>query len=106
SQLRFKKPLPLKTLMAYSKDGQTLDLTDKVDQEENLNWTAPAGQWTLYAVFQGWHGKMVERAAPGGEGFVIDHFSEEALANYLAPFDTAFADYNIRSLRSFFNDSY
>ncbi|MCB9247540.1 MAG: hypothetical protein H6613_02915 [Ignavibacteriales bacterium] len=39
-----------------------------------LNWTAPKGKWKLYAIFQGWHGKMVERAGKGGEGNVIDHF--------------------------------
>jgi hypothetical protein len=52
------------------------------------------------------HGKMVERAAPGGEGNVIDHFSAEALGNYLKKFDQAFAGRNVRGLRAFFNDSY
>jgi len=30
-------------------------------------------------LFQGWHGKQVERAGKGGEGDVIDHFSENAV---------------------------
>ena len=49
---------------------------------------------------------MVERAAPGGEGRAIDHFSDQALKNYLAKFDKVFTGKNISSLRSFFNDSY
>lgn len=105
-QVRFEKPMPLQVLMAYSDEGQTLNLTDKVDAAGKLDWVAPAGNWTLYAVFQGWHGKMVERAGPGGEGDVIDHFSHEALRDYLKKFDQAFAGRDVRSLRAFFNDSY
>ena len=105
-QVRFEKPLPLQALMAYSDDGQTLDLTSRVRPDGTLDWVAPAGRWKLYGLFQGWHGKMVERAAPGGEGNVIDHFSAEALGNYLKKFDQAFAGRSVRGLRAFFNDSY
>lgn len=105
-QIRYRKPLPLQVLMGYSDEGYKLDLTKRVDKDSKLNWTAPAGTWTLYALFQGWHGKMVERAAPGGEGDVIDHFSEKALNHYLDHFDKAFIGKNVRPLRAFFNDSY
>ena len=71
-----------------------------------LNWTAPAGKWNLYALFMGWHGKQVERAAPGGEGNVIDHFSASALQHYLNKFDVAFKGQDISGLRGYFNDSY
>ena len=33
---------------------------------------------------------MVERAAPGGEGDVIDHFNAAALKHYLSKFDSVF----------------
>lgn len=105
-QVRFNQNLPLEALMAYGPDQQVLDLTDQVNAEGYLDWTAPAGHWTLYAIFQGWHGKMVERAAPGGEGNVIDHFSAEAIRHYLQQFDSAFADTDLKGLRAFFNDSY
>lgn len=105
-QVRFEKSLPLQALMAYSDKGETLDLTARVRADGTLDWVAPPGRWKLYGVFQGWHGKMVERAAPGGEGNVIDHFSAEALGNYLKKFDQAFAGRNVRGLRAFFNDSY
>ncbi len=71
-----------------------------------MNWTAPAGNWSLFALFEGLHGKMVERAAPGGEGYAIDHFSATASTNYFKKFDEAFKGYDISYLRSFFNDSY
>jgi hypothetical protein len=105
-QVRFEKELPLQVLMAYSDQGQILNLTDKVKEDGTLDWVAPDGNWTLYAVFQGWHGKMVERAGPGGEGNVIDHFSEDAIKNYLIEFDEAYASRDVSSLRAYFNDSY
>jgi hypothetical protein len=74
-QVRFEKQIPLTILVAYDGKGQHINLTNKVDAAGKLNWIAPAGDWKLYALFLGWHGKMVERAAPGGEGYVIDHFS-------------------------------
>ncbi len=107
-QVRFEKPIPLQTLIAYSNKGQTLDLTEKVGSDGMLNWMAPAdsGDWTLYGVFQGWHGKQVERAGPGGEGDVIDHFSKAATQHYLQRFDEAFRGRNLSGIRAFFNDSY
>jgi hypothetical protein len=106
-QVRFQRALPLQVLMAYGTDGQIINLTGKVDASGKLNWTAPKGaDWSLYAIFMGWHGKMVERAAPGGEGFVIDHYSKPALSSYLDHFDQAFKAGNVTGIRSFFNDSY
>lgn len=105
-QVRFKKILPLQTLMAYNNSGEVIDLTDQVSADGMLNWRTPAGNWQLYAVFQGWHGKQVERASPGGEGHVIDHFSEEAVNKYLGFFDKNLEGTDISSLRAFFNDSY
>lgn len=107
-QVRFAKPLPLLALIAYShaRTGDVVDLTSRVSQTGSLAWVAPPGTWTLYAVFLGWHGKLVERAAPGGEGNVIDHFSRDAIRNYLGRFDRAFAGHAVAGLRAFFNDSY
>src|SRR6187401_3044008 len=104
-QVRFDVMLPLKLLMAYDENGKSIDLTLNVVNGK-LNWTAPPGKWKVIALFEGLHGKMVERAAPGGEGRAIDHFSDLALKNYLSKFDKAFAGKNISGLRSFFNDSY
>jgi len=105
-QIRFEKPLPLKTLMAYSDSGQVVNLSGNVTNEGKLEWIAPFGNWTFYALFEGWHGKMCERAGPGGEGDVIDHFSGQAIKNYLKHFDEIFKNYDLKSLRGYFNDSY
>jgi len=50
--------------------------------------------------------QMVKRAAPGGEGFVIDHFNRDAVARYLERFDTAFVNQGVTPPHTFFNDSY
>ena len=105
-QVKFERSLPLQALMAYNDRGASVDLFDKVDSLGMLQWTAPQGNWKLYAVFAGSHGKMVERAGPGGEGNVIDHFSAIALTNYLTRFDKALVGVDMKSLRAFFNDSY
>ncbi|MFT3844928.1 MAG: glycosyl hydrolase [Lacibacter sp.] len=104
-QVQFPGKLPLQTLIAYSSDT-AIDVTKNVDADGKLNWTAPHGSWTLYALFEGLHGKMVERAAPGGEGYAIDHFSAKAANHYFAKFDEAFKGYDLSYLRGFFNDSY
>jgi len=111
AQIWYKKSLPLITVTANKKQAgqvgftETIDLTDRV-KNGFLDWTAPKGDWLICALFQGNHGKMVERASPGGEGNVIDHFSEHAISEYLKKFDEAFAGYDLSYLRCFFNDSY
>ena len=105
-QVRFEMDLKPSTVMAYNDDGDAIDVTSKVDMSGKLSWTAPAGNWKIVALFIGFHGKMVERAAPGGEGDVIDHFNATALKHYLNRFDSAFRGKDITGIRSFFNDSY
>lgn len=105
-QVRFEMTLKPNTIIAYGEKGEVLDITNKVDEAGKLNWTAPVGNWKIVALFIGFHGKMVERAAPGGEGDVIDHFNATALKHYLNRFDSAFKGKDISGIRSFFNDSY
>ena len=110
-QVRYEKDLPLLLVTANKRSdrdssfSETIDLTGNV-KDGILEWAAPEGDWLVCALFQGDHGKMVERAGPGGEGNVIDHFSAEALEVYLRRFDEAFAGYDLSYLRYYFNDSY
>jgi hypothetical protein len=103
--VKYERPLPLVALVAYDGSGRATDLTGRVGADGRLDWTAPQAS-KVYGVFGGWHGKLVERAAPGGEGFVIDHFSPDAIRAYLAGFDRAFTGRPLAGLRAFFNDSY
>ena len=105
-QVKYPRDLPLVAVVAYGSNGDVIDLTSRLDGDRRLQWTAPPGKWTVFALFAGWHGKLVERAAPGGEGNVIDHFSRDAIRKYLAHFDRAFANRQTSGIRAFFNDSY
>ncbi|TDH26473.1 glycoside hydrolase family 2 protein [Segetibacter sp. 3557_3] len=105
-QVKFGGELPLKLLMAYSDKGEAINITANVGAGGKLNWKAPQGNWTLYGLFEALHGKMVERAAPGGEGYAIDHFSADALKHYFKNFDEAFKGHDISGIRALFNDSY
>ncbi|MBP5636567.1 MAG: glycosyl hydrolase family 2, partial [Bacteroidales bacterium] len=50
--------------------------------------------------------QKVKVAAPGGEGYVIDHFDSTAVAHYLANIEKAFERTGTPYPHSFFNDSY
>lgn len=51
-------------------------------------------------------GQMVKRAGPGAEGLVMDHYSKEALQQYLEPFDKAFSESGCPWPATMFNDSF
>ena len=50
--------------------------------------------------------QKVKRAAPGGEGWVVDHFDRDAVHHYLDRFEQAFATSGVPYPHTFFNDSY
>lgn len=50
--------------------------------------------------------QKVKRAAPGGEGWVVDHFDRDAVHNYLERFEKAFKESGVPYPHTFFNDSY
>ena len=49
--------------------------------------------------------QKVKRPAPGGEGWVLDHFNATAIDHYFEPFKKAFSNKNY-GVRAFYNDSY
>lgn len=53
-------------------------------------------------------GQKVKRAAPGGEGLVIDYFSKKSVTDYMYYFKEAFQKtvFNKGKVRAFYNDSY
>ena len=61
---------------------------------------------TIRSVSIGRTRQTVKRAAPGGEGWVIDHFDRQAVSHYLDRFEQAFATSGVPYPHTFFNDSY
>lgn len=99
------KTVKLDVVTAYNEKNEAVVLTDKINADGTLNWKPGSGKWTIYAVFVGKTLQKVKRAAPGGEGYTLDHFSPDATKDYLKTFDKAFGNSNY-GIRSFFNDSY
>ena len=71
-----------------------------------LTYPSSDGQALIIAIYNGRTGQKVKRAAPGGEGYVIDHFSKTAVRKYLDKFDKAFSASQVPYPNTFFNDSY
>ncbi|MBM6993579.1 MAG: glycosyl hydrolase family 2 [Prevotella sp.] len=98
----------LNKVMAYPQadnSGAVTEVTDKV-QGNTLTWTAPAGSWRIIAIYDSHTGQQVKRAAPGGEGNVLDHFNADAVKRYLDRFDAVFASSGASLPKVLFNDSY
>lgn len=97
----------LVSLRAVSDDGRQVDLAGQ-GASERVDWVAPVGEkpWRVYALVQSGPVQKVKRAAPGGEGWVLDPFSVPALERYLARFDRAFAQSGAAAPRAFFHDSF
>ena len=68
--------------------------------------TADKNKKRVIALFISRTLQKVKRAAPGGEGWVIDHFDSTAVAHYLHHIDSAFAATGTPYPHTFFNDSY
>lgn len=63
-------------------------------------------QWQVIAVYVRYGVMKVKRAAPGGEGLVVDHFDKQAIAHYLKHIEEAFERTKTPYPHTFFNDSY
>ena len=101
---------------------EAIDITEYV-KDGKLNWTpqlntkhstlntkkslnTESSRWRIIALYIGRTRQKVKRAAPGGEGYVIDHFDRTAVKHYLENLEKAFAATNTPYPHTFFNDSY
>ena len=80
-----RKYSTLKLLRSYPKDG---------------------GMQRVIALYESRTRQKVKRAAPGGEGFVVNHFDSTAVAHYLQHIEKAFTETGTPFPHTFFNDSY
>lgn len=87
-------------------NGGVVDVTSFVS-EGKLSWKAPKkGIWRIIALYDSRTRQQVKRAAPGGQGYVIDHFDKGTVSRYLQRFDKAFKESNTPWPHTMFNDSY
>lgn len=103
-------------MLAFT-ESEAKRLNMSVDMNNGTGWPFGGPEITLddaatKAVFKdnqleiGKTGQKVKRAAPGGQGYVLDPLNKEAVKRYLAKFDKAFAESGAPFPNSFFNDSY
>jgi hypothetical protein len=101
--------------MLFGHNGSVRDVTGCM-KDGILNWKASKedsnllggknGSKTVVVLYIKYGVMKVKRAAPGGEGLVIDHFDRKAVANYLKHIEEAFERTHTPYPHTFFNDSY
>ncbi|WP_304233517.1 glycosyl hydrolase [Jiulongibacter sediminis] len=99
----FEKPSPdavLQCILVKDASGKTEDITADL-QKKQAQWLSKV-DGKIYVIYCGQTGQKVKRAAPGGEGYTVDHYSNAALQDYLKPFD----EHLTAPVRAIFNDSY
>ena len=126
-----KKYCRLSKVMVYG-NGHIFDVTEQVEDGQ-LTWSPKemltaqkkatkdkdakkalkaevkgidATTWHVMALYVRYGVMKVKRAAPGGEGLVIDHFDRKAVANYLKHIEEPFERTGTLYPHTFFNDSY
>lgn len=98
-----RRPI-LKGVFAFDSHNNFIDISNKIIHDQ-LEWKTTDKDFDLFFVFEDRTRQKVKRAAPGGEGWVLDHFSPQALKNYLQLFSSALGKIDGK-IRSVFNDSY
>ena len=101
----------LHKVMLYTADGNAIDVTGSVKDgkltlDKTQLSTLKPQTCKVIALYIKYGVMKVKRAAPGGEGLVIDHFDKKAVANYLRYIERAFERTHTPYPHTFFNDSY
>lgn len=122
-------PKTTQALMAFSQSDRgidsteaqkAIDLTKLIAADGTVNWVAPeaavskrAGSesktpnsWKVYAISQKLSSQKVKRAAPGGEGPMLNLIYPDAMPVFLRGFTEAFAKYRGAKPRAQYHDSY
>ena len=93
-------------LMAFPENGAPQDLTKSIRDDGSVDWTAPEGSWTVYAISQAPSLPNVKRPAPGGAGRMLNLLNPAGMPAYLERFSKAFASYTGEKPRAMYHDSY
>ncbi|MFA6128172.1 MAG: glycosyl hydrolase [Bacteroidales bacterium] len=98
--------LELIGIVASNGKGEQFNLSPRIP-EKIIHQHVDPGTWKLSCIGITNTNQKVKRAAPGGEGLVIDYFDERAMEKYLVHFDSIFAETKFKiKPRAWFHDSY
>jgi hypothetical protein len=102
------KVFPLGVVGANAKNGNGEIIWLDINKGDNFSlpiFQKGDGKVTFWGVKP--TGQKVKRAAPGGEGLVMDYFNEESVRRYLNFFDSVFLQHPGKlNPRAFYHDSY
>ena len=106
--LKAKEKGKLVSLAAYDDKGNYFNITSQVKADGTINLETDHSYNKIIALFQCPTRQEVKRAAPGGEGWVIDHLNSTSILNYMGRFEKAFNQAGIKKgkIRSFYCDSF
>ena len=92
--------------LSAKQNGYLLDITNLISKNGEIEGASAYKK--AYALIMRPTRQKVKRAAPGGEGLVLDYFNKKALNSYFDLFQNAFDSTRFSSgkVRSFYNDSY
>jgi hypothetical protein len=100
-------PKKAQALMAFNEaDENKIDLLPRIEADGSVPWTAEGGTWRVFAVSQKPSGQKVKRAAPGGEGWMLNPFYAPAVSHYMQWFEEAFQSHAGPKPRALYQDSY
>jgi alpha-L-rhamnosidase len=95
----------LVAISVYEQGKFVQSIYDLYQSNKIKSWQSQNDSTQIYLMYQTLTQQKVKRAAPGGEGLVMDHFSEEAFDSYKTPF-IPFLKKSHAPLRAIYNDSY
>jgi len=96
----------LQAAVAVSESGEQKDVTDRVREDGQIDWSAPAGRWQLWVVSRIAPIQTVKRPTPGNAGYVLDPFSATAMREYVKRFSAAFVGFPAPKPNAQFHESF
>ena len=100
------KRVTVQAIVAQGPDGQREEITSRLRSDGTLDWQPPGEGWTVGLIGHQFTGTMVKRAAPGGQGPMIDPFSPVAMRTYLERFTAAFDAPGVARPWAMYHDSF
>jgi alpha-L-rhamnosidase len=104
---RSANPLDIRDQVSLE-PGSGITLDAYLDEQGELRWQVPEGEWAITAFYRVPGGETGMAALPRAT-YVVDHFDGDRLNahyNYLFRPETGLSDYYGRPLRAIFNDSF
>lgn len=95
----------VQAIVGFDKNGGWSNLIDALDLNGVLKWQTTLEPVELFIIEQKPSGQRVKRAAPGGEGHMLNLFYLQSMRNYLQWFEDAFKKINVYP-RALYHDSY